>query len=107
MSAYPALILLLLSLVQPRIPAASYEGTVQALKAHPPAVDVVTGVGFALRLIHVSTVPATVVDSAGTTIPMAHIQRGDYVRVDCSASTTGLVADHIAKLEPRGSKAAP
>ena len=107
MSTYPALILLLLSLMQPRNSAASYEGTVQALKAHPPAVDIVTGVGFALRLITVSTVPATVVDSAGTAIPMAHIQRGDYVRVDCSASATGLVADHIAKLEARGSKAAP
>src|SRR5262245_3624290 len=107
MFVYPALMLMLLSVVRPRTPAVSYEGTVQAVQAHPPTVDVVTGIGFAIRLIHASTGTATTVDSAGTAIPLTHIERGDYVRVDCSYSGSGLVADHIAKLEPRGSKAAP
>lgn len=103
-----ALIMLLLLLAQPSVPqAASYEGTVQALKTQPAAVDLVTGVGFALRILRVRTVPATTVDSAGTTIPMSHVQVGDVVRIDCSATATGLVADHIAKLDVRGSRGTP
>jgi len=108
MIAYPALTLLLLLLAPRQTPSAvSYEGTVHAIKTQPAAVEVVTGVGFALRLIRVRTVPATTVDSAGTTIPMSHIQAGDVVRIDCSATATGLVADHIAKLDPRGSRGTP
>ncbi len=104
----PALTMLLVLLVaRPAPPALSYEGTVHAIKTQPAAVDVVTGVGFALRLIRVRTVPATTVDSAGTTIPMSHIQAGDVVRIDCSATATGLVADHIAKLDARGSRGTP
>ena len=104
-SALTMLLLLLAPLPIPR--AASYEGTIQAIKTQPAAVDLVTGVGFALRMIRVRTVPATTVDSAGTPIPMSHIQVGDLVRIDCSATATGLVADHIAKLDARGSRGTP
>ena len=111
MTQFLALLVLLLTLGQPIPPAPqaaqTYQGTVHAIRAHPAELDLVTGMGFALRLVHMRTVPATSVDSAGTTIPLGHVRAGDAVRVDCSATATGLVADHIAKLEPRGSRGTP
>lgn len=110
MSHYPALIVLLLTLTSPPAPPAAqqtYEGTVHAVQAHPAGLELVTGVGFALRMIRVRTVPATVVDSAGAAIPMSHIAPGDIVRIDCSTTVTGLVADHVTKLGARGSRGGP
>jgi hypothetical protein len=105
---YPALLLLLLTLNPPPTPpAVTYQGTVQAIQTHPAGIDLLTGVGFALRVVHMRTVPTTTADSAGITIPMTHVKAGDVVRVDCSTSPTGLVADHVAKLGLQGSRGTP
>ena len=111
MSPYPALTFLLLTLAQPTHPttraAQAYQGTVQAIQTHPAGLDLITGVGFAFRLMHMRTLPATSVDSAGTTIPWGHVRPGDVVSPTCRTTDAGLVADHIEKLGPLGSREAP
>jgi hypothetical protein len=111
MSPYPAVVFLLLMLAQPTRPATraaqAYRGTVQAIQIRPAGLDLITGVGFAFRLVHLRTLPATSVDSAGTTIPLSHVRPGDIVRADCRMTDAGLVADHIEKLGARGSREAP
>ena len=74
---------------------------------HPAGLDLITGVGGACRLMHMRTLPATSVDSAGTTIPWGHVRPGDVVRANCRMTDAGLVADHIEKLGPLGSREAP
>lgn len=108
MLQFPALLFLLLTLnAPPSPPAVTYQGTVQAVQTHPAGFDLLTGVGYALRVVHMRTVPATIVDSVGVSIPMTHVKVGDVVTVDCSTSPTGLVADHVAKLAVQGSRGTP
>jgi hypothetical protein len=111
MTHHPALLVLLLTFTQPTHTATRtaqmYQGTVHAIQAHPAGLDLVTGVGFALRLVHMRTLPTTSVDSAGTTIPLGHVKPGDVVRADCRMTETGLVADHIEKLGPQRSRETP
>lgn len=112
MTHHPALLVLLLTLTSPphpgtRTAAQSYQGTVHAILAHPAAIDLVTGVGHSLRMVRVLTVPTTIVDSAGTAIPMAQLQAGDVVRADCRSTPTGLFADHIEKLSSHASRGTP
>lgn len=111
MAHYPALLVLLLTLTPPTHPAThaaqTYQGAVHAVQSRPAGLDLITGVGFALRLVRMRTLPATSVDSAGTTIPLGHVKPGDIVRTDCRMTDAGLVADHIEKLGPLGSRGTP
>ena len=71
----------------------TYQGTVHAVKAG--AVDIITGVGEALRLVHLRTQPATAVFGEGAAIRLGDLQPGDVVRADCRMTATGLVVDRI------------
>jgi hypothetical protein len=64
----------------------TYQGTVHAVKAG--TVDIITGVGEALRMVHMRTQPGTAVF-------------GEVVRADCRMTATGLVVDRI-ELKRRG-----
>ena len=71
----------------------TYQGTVHAVKAG--AVDIITGVGEALRLVHMRTQPATAVVGEGASLALGDLQPGDVIRADCRMTATGLVVDRI------------
>src|SRR2546430_2476063 len=71
----------------------THQGTV-----HPPkagSVDIITGVGEALRLVHMRTQPATAVVGEGAGLALGDLQPGDVIRADCRMTATGLVVDRI------------
>lgn len=97
--------LLPLHQVQPAQRAApyTYTGTVQAVRTTPPSVDLITGVGFALRLIHIRVLAETRLDSAGVTVTFSAIKPGDIVRAECHQADADIVADRVVKLASAGS----
>ena len=105
MKAIAAASVLLLSLLarasQP-VPY-TYQGTVQAVQPKAASLDLITGVGEALRLVHMRTLTTTRLSSAGAAISFAEIRPGDVVRAECRMTDTGLVADRIEILAAAGS----
>jgi hypothetical protein len=102
--------LLLLSAVpqQPGPPTQStqphvYSGTVHAVQAQTGSLDLITGVGHALRLIRIATLPATRTMSGVAAIRFADLAPGDQLRVECRVTASGLVADRIDRLPAPGS----
>lgn len=75
-------------------PAASYtyQGTIHAFTANTGSLDLITGVGMALRIVHVTVAPA-----AG--LAGLEFKPGDVVRMECHRTDTGLVADRIERVE--------
>ncbi len=71
----------------------TYQGTVHTVKNG--TVDIIIGVGEAMRLVHMRTQPATAVLGEGAAIALGDLQPGDVVRADCRLTATGLVADKI------------
>jgi hypothetical protein len=86
----------------PTAPPYVYVGTVHAVQADGKALDLITGVGYALRVVHIRLVPATQAVSAGAAISMASVATGDILRADCHSTDAGLVADKIERLAPAG-----
>lgn len=87
----------------PTQPAASYtyRGTVHAVNAPTGSLDLVTGVGMSLRLVHLTAGPAVRSSAAAPTagLRMTDLKPGDVVRVECRRTNAGLVVDRIEKLE--------
>jgi hypothetical protein len=77
-----------------------YQGTVHTVKSG--SVELIIGVGLALRLVQVRTLPTTVVASEGAPVALTDLKRGDVVRADCRLTDTGLVVDRI-EIKRRGS----
>jgi hypothetical protein len=75
-----------------------YQGTVQSVKGG--AVDLITGVGLALRLVHMRTLPSTAVVSPGGAAALSDLKPGDIVRADCRKTEGGLVVDRIEIKRP-------
>ena len=75
-------------------PAASYtyRGTVRSFTAKTGALELVTGVGMALRNVGISVPPAA--RPAGV-----DLKPGDIVRVETHRTATGLVADRVERVE--------
>ncbi len=80
-------------------PSYTYQGTVHAVNARAGSLDLITGVGMALRLVHLSTSPTTLLAGPGAALRLADLKPGDYVRADCRRTDAGLVASRIEKLE--------
>lgn len=76
-----------------------YQGTVHAVTSG--SLDLITGIGLALRLVHVRALPTTLISSEGSTIRLGDLQPGDIVRADCRMTDRGLVADRI-EIKRRG-----
>ncbi len=105
LAASPVLLLSLLSQTPsapPATPPYVYHGTVQAVQPNTATLDVITGVGFALRLIHIRTVPETQFTSNQVTVAFSAIAVGDIVRAECRMMDTVLVADRIEKITAGG-----
>ncbi|HYQ96304.1 MAG TPA: hypothetical protein VER38_04785 [Candidatus Eisenbacteria bacterium] len=77
------------------------QGTVYSLKTKPASLDLLTGVGMALRLMHITTPPSARIESVGAAAPLSALKRGDIVRVQCHWSGKELVADRIEKVVVR------
>ena len=79
----------------------SRQGTIVAVQPKAGTLDVVTGVGMALRQVRL-TVPATArIASGGAVVPLSMLKRGDIVRVQWHWSGKRLVTDRIEKVVPR------
>ena len=61
----------------------------------PGSVDLITGIGYALRVVHVRTAPVTLIAGEGAAMALTELQPGDVVRADCHMTEQGLVADKI------------
>jgi hypothetical protein len=89
-------------------PAAyTYLGTVQAVQPKTASFDLIIGVGYALRVVHLRTSPVTHFASHGATMSLAGLKPGDVVRAECRMTASGLVADRVEKIEPSDSKQEP
>ena len=87
--------------------AYTYQGTVQAVHAKTSSFDLVIGVGYALRVMHMRTSPGTQITSSGAKMSLADLKPGDIVRAECRMTASGLVADRVEKVEPADSKQEP
>jgi hypothetical protein len=93
----------------PQAAPATIQGTVHSLQPKPASIDVVTGVGMALRLVRVTLPPAARVavstggrmPARGAEVPWTSLRRGDIVRIQVHRTGTSLVADHIEKVVAR------
>ena len=87
--------------------AYTYQGTVQAVQPKSASFDLVVGVGFALRVVHMRTSPVTKFTRGGARLSLTDLKPGDVVRAECRMTATGLVADRVEKVEPSDSKPEP
>lgn len=79
----------------------TYQGTVHAVKANDHTLDIITGVGYALRIVHMRALPTTLITSDGAAVGLAEVAPGDVVRADCRRTDAGLVVDKI-EIKRRG-----
>ncbi|HEV2749218.1 MAG TPA: hypothetical protein VGV12_01700 [Gemmatimonadales bacterium] len=79
--------------------ACTYRGTVHAVNAQTGSLDLITGVGMALRLVHMTAGSAVRTSAPSAGLRMSDVKPGDVVRVDCRRTSAGLVVDRIEKLE--------
>ena len=105
--AITAVLLSALLAQAPRPAAYTYQGTVQAVQPKTASFDLVIGVGFALRVVHMGTSPVTKFASGGARLSLTDLKPGDVVRAECRMTATGLVADQVEKVEPSNSKQEP
>src|SRR5690348_3583840 len=82
----------------------TYRGTVHTVQPRTSSLELVTGVGFALRLVQMRAVAATRIEKAGATISLADLKPGDVVRADCRRTSMGLVADRIVAIDGAGAR---
>jgi hypothetical protein len=91
----------------PQHAAYTYQGTVQAVQPKTASFDLVIGVGYALRVLHMRTSPGTRFATEGSKMSLADLKPGDIVRAECRMTATGLVADRVEKVERSDSKQEP
>src|SRR2546425_10826185 len=77
----------------------TYRGTVHTVQPRAGSLELITGVGFALRLVPKRAVAATRVEKAGVAVALADLKPGDIVRADCRRTSPGLVADRIVEID--------
>ncbi|HYT70636.1 MAG TPA: hypothetical protein VEK78_04595 [Gemmatimonadales bacterium] len=81
--------------------AYTYTGTVHAVQTTTRSIDLIVGVGMALRLVHIRAAPTTSMAGDGGPVALGDVAPGDVVRADCRMTDTGLVADRI-EIKRRG-----
>lgn len=104
LAATPVLLLSLVSQTPSAPPTTAYvvQGTVQAVQPSTRSLSIITGVGFALQLVHIRIVPETQITSDSVTVALSDIKVGDIVRAECRMMDTVLVADRVEKLPATG-----
>ncbi|HEV8356254.1 MAG TPA: hypothetical protein VGQ17_05725 [Gemmatimonadales bacterium] len=84
----------------------TYQGTVHAVRTDSSSIDLITGVGFALRMVHMNIVPDTKFEAPNGKLALNDLKPGDVLRAECHRTDKGLVADRIRKIVPEGSPGA-
>jgi len=93
---------LALAAQQPTTPHDSVRGAIRAVDTGARTLEVTTGVGLALRVVHLQ-VPAAVPitdqkGSQGAPISLAELKPGDVIRVSFGSRPTGFVAYTIERV---------
>jgi hypothetical protein len=94
----PFLALAVFAAGQPPSSARTVRGTVHAVEPKTGSVEVVTGVGMALRLVRLQAMPTTRIIRGAAGVVLTELKRGDVVRAECHWTDKGLVADRIEKV---------
>ena len=76
----------------------TYQGTIQAVQPKPGSLDLITGVGMALRLVHMQTTSGTRIASGTASLALGDLKPGTVIRAECHPTDQGLVADRIEKV---------
>ena len=76
----------------------TYQGTIQAVQPKPGSLDLITGVGMALRLVHMRTTSGTRIASGPASLALGDLKPGTVIRAECHPTDQGLVADRIEKV---------
>ncbi len=81
----------------------TYRGTIHRVDPKTRRLDLITGVGMALRLVHMTLPPAaraavTAGTAGGQALGPADLKPGDVVQVECHQTSAGLVADRIERI---------
>jgi hypothetical protein len=74
--------------------------TVQSIDAQAGTLEVVTGVGYALRVLKLSWKAAPTVKAAASGAGLSQVKPGDLVRVQYAKTTQGNVLSTIELLPP-------
>ena len=77
----------------------TYRGTVYKVQAG--ALDLITGVGYALRVVHIRTPATTVVARGSASLHVSELKPGDVVQADCRLTDAGLIAERIEQRDTR------
>jgi len=97
--ALTVLLPLALHAARPQQPAPyTYHGTIQAVQAKAGSLDLITGVGMALRLVHMRTTSGTRIASGTASLALGDLKPGTVIRAECHPTDQGLVADRIEKV---------
>ena len=83
-------------------PAAHYErltGTVIAVDVRARRLDLLTGVGHALRLQRIRLPEGLKLSANGAESPMSVLSVGSICRVDCGTSAAGVTASKVELLQ--------
>jgi hypothetical protein len=80
-------------------PSYTYLGTVHGINTRAGWLDLITGVGMALRMVHMTTQPTTLFAAAGGAIRLGDLKPGDLVRAECRSTAAGMVASRIERIE--------
>jgi len=87
---------------QPTAPHDSVQGAVRTVDVRTRSLEVMTGVGFALRVVRLQVpvaVPITDQKGAqGAPISLAQLKPGDVIRVSFGSRPTGFVAYSIERV---------
>jgi len=81
----------------------TYQGTVHSMQAKTGTLELITGVGHALRLVQMRVPTGLRVAGTATgaaSVRVSGVKPGDVVRVVCHRAGGSLVADKVEKLEP-------
>jgi hypothetical protein len=76
----------------------TYQGTIQAVQLKAGSLDLITGVGMALRLVHVQTTSGTHIANGSAPLALGDLKPGTVIRAECHPSDQGPVADRIEKV---------
>ena len=80
------------------LPSATLTGTVQSIDAQARTLQVVTGVGYALRVVKLSWKEAPTMRAAAAGAGMSQLKPGDLVRVEYAKAPEGNVVRTIELL---------
>ena len=83
-------------------PLLTATGTVLSVDVKSSRLEVITGVGLALRVLKMNCGEQTEIRSRGKGIGLDSLKRGDLVRVSCRPSREGNLAIAIELLPPPG-----